>query len=44
MKYSEYPYERINLDKFKKDIELMIDNFCSAESADQQIALCCTNV
>ena len=39
MKYSEYPYERINLDKFKKDIELMIDDFCSAENPDQQIKI-----
>ena len=39
MKYSEYPYERINLDRFKKDIELMIDDFCSAENADQQIKI-----
>ena len=39
MKYSQYPYERIDLDKFKKNIELMINNFESAESADMQIKI-----
>ena len=39
MKYSQYPYERIDLDKFKKNIELMINNFKSAESADTQIKI-----
>tara|TARA_B100001769_G_scaffold203003_1_gene162669 strand:+ start:1208 stop:2593 length:1386 start_codon:yes stop_codon:yes gene_type:complete len=37
MKYSEYPYERINIEKFKNEIELMINNFSSAENASQQI-------
>ena len=32
MKYSEYPYERIDLDKFKNKIELMINDFSNAES------------
>ena len=39
MKYSQYPYERIDLDKFKKNIESMIDDFKSAESADKQIKI-----
>ena len=39
MKYSEYPYERIDLEKFKNEIELMIGNFSSAENADQQIKI-----
>jgi len=37
MKYSEYPYERIDLEKFKKEIELMINDFTSAENANKQI-------
>ncbi|MDC1063274.1 hypothetical protein OAQ16_02420, partial [Flavobacteriales bacterium] len=39
MKYSQYPYERINLEEFKKDIQAMIINFNSADSADQQIGI-----
>ena len=35
MKYSEYPYERIDLQKFKKEIELMINDFTSAENANK---------
>ena len=39
MKYREYPYERIDLEKFKNEIELMIGNFSSAENAEQQIKI-----
>ena len=39
MKYSEYPYERVDLDKFKNKIELMIENFSSAENAEKQIKI-----
>ena len=39
MKYSEYPYERIDLDKFKNKIELMINDFSNAESAEKQIKI-----
>ena len=39
MKYSEYPYERIDLDKFKNKIELMINDFTNAESAEKQIKI-----
>ena len=37
MKYSQYPYKRINLEEFKKDIQAMIVNFNSADSADNCI-------
>ena len=39
MKYSEYPYERIDLDKFKNKIELMINDFSNAESPEKQIKI-----
>ena len=39
MKYSQYPYERINLEEFKKNIQAMIINFNSADSADEQIEI-----
>ena len=39
MKYSEYPYERIDLNKFKNKIELMINDFSNAESAEKQIKI-----
>ena len=39
MKYSEYPYKRINLEKFKKDAEVMTKDFTSAKSADNQIKI-----
>ena len=39
MKFSQYPYKRINLEKFRKDTEGMIDDFKSAESAEEQIEI-----
>ena len=39
MKYSQYPYERINLEEFKNNIQAMIINFNSADSADEQIEI-----
>ena len=27
MKYSQFPYQRINLEEFKKDTQVMINNF-----------------
>ena len=39
MKYSEYPYERIDLNKFKNKIELMINDFSNAESPEKQIKI-----
>ena len=39
MKYSQFPYERINLEEFKKDTQVMINNFNSANSANQQIEI-----
>ena len=39
MKFSEYPYKRINLEKLQQDIEVMIDNFKSAKSSKKQIKL-----
>ena len=39
MKYSEYPYERIDLNKFKNKIELMINDFSNSESAEKQIKI-----
>ena len=39
MKYSQYKYKRINVEEHKKYINLVIDNFKSATSADQQIDL-----
>ena len=39
MKFSEYPYKRIDLKKLQKDIEVMIDNFKSAKSSKKQIEL-----
>ena len=39
MKYSEYPYERIDLDKFKNKIELMINDFSNAKSPEKQIKI-----
>jgi len=39
MKYSEYPYQRINLKRFQKDVEIMINNFQSADSAEKQIQI-----
>ena len=39
MKYSQFPYQRINLEEFKRDTQVMINNFNSANSADQQIEI-----
>ncbi|MEC7646203.1 MAG: M3 family oligoendopeptidase [Bacteroidota bacterium] len=39
MKFSQYPYKRINLEKFRKDTEGMIDDFKSAKSAEEQIEI-----
>ena len=39
MKYSQYPYERINLEEFKRNIQAMIISFNSADSADEQIEI-----
>ena len=39
MKYSQYTYKRINLEKFKKDVEVMIKDFKSAKSVDNQIKI-----
>ena len=39
MKFSEYPYKRINLEKFRKDTESLINNFKSAKSAEEQIEI-----
>ena len=37
MKFSEYPYKRIDLEKFQKDTAVMINEFSSAENGKQQI-------
>ena len=39
MKYSQYPYKRIDLEEFKKEVEVMIKDFKSAESVDNQIKI-----
>ncbi|MDC0204774.1 hypothetical protein OAJ65_03155, partial [Flavobacteriales bacterium] len=39
MKYNQYPYKRINLEKFQKEVEVMINDFKSAESAEKQIQI-----
>ena len=39
MKYSQYPYKRIDLEKFQKNVTIMINDFKSAESADKQIQI-----
>ena len=39
MKFSEYPYKRIDLKKLQQDVEVMIDNFNSAKSSKKQIKL-----
>ena len=39
MKYSEYPYERINLDKAKDKMSGWLSRFNDALSADDQISV-----
>ena len=39
MKFSQYPYKRINIESFQKDTEEMINEFTSAESYKQQIQI-----
>lgn len=39
MKYSQYPYKRIVLKQFQKDVEVMINDFKSAQSAEKQIQI-----
>ena len=39
MKYSEYIYKRIDLKKFQQDILLMINEFESSKSAEEQIRI-----
>ena len=39
MKYSEYPYKRIDLKNLKNKIEVMINEFTSANNANQQIKI-----
>ena len=39
MKYSQYPYKRIDLEIFQKDAEVMTNDFKSAESAEKQIQI-----
>ncbi len=39
MKYSEYPYKRIDLENLKNKIEVMINEFTSANNANQQIKI-----
>ena len=39
MKFSQYPYKRIDLESFQKDTEEMINEFTSAESYKQQIQI-----
>ena len=39
MKFSEYPYKRIDLEKFQKDTAGMINDFTSAEDGKQQIGI-----
>ncbi len=39
MKFSQYPYKRIDLEKFRNDTESMINNFNSAKSAKKQIEI-----
>ena len=39
MKYSQYPYKRIDLETFQKDAEIMSNDFKSSESAEQQIQI-----
>jgi M3 family oligoendopeptidase len=39
MKYSQYTYKRIDLEKFQKDVEVMINNFKSANSSEEQIKI-----
>ena len=39
MKFSQYPYKRIDLESFQKDTEEMINEFTSAETYKQQIQI-----
>ena len=39
MKYSKYPYKRIDLEKFKSKVELMIKKFLSAKNSKEQIEI-----
>ena len=39
MKFSQYPYKRIDLENFQKDTEEMINDFKSAKSSNQQIQI-----
>ena len=39
MKFSEYPYKRINLEKFQKDTEEMINEFSSSKDGKKQIEI-----
>ena len=39
MKFSEYPYKRIDLEKFQKDTKVMINEFSSAENGKKQIKI-----
>ena len=39
MKFSQYHYKRIDLERFRKDTKEMINEFISAESSKQQIQI-----
>ena len=39
MKYSQYPYKRIDLKKLRSDVEKMINKFKSSKSASNQIKI-----
>ena len=39
MKYSEYPYKRIDLKKYKQNVNSMIKRFSSSKNAEQQIKI-----
>ena len=39
MKYNQYPYKRINLEKLQKEVKIMIDDFKSAKSAEKQMQI-----
>ena len=39
MKYSQYPYKRIDLETFQKEAEIITTNFKSAKSAKKQIQI-----
>ena len=39
MKFNEYPYERPDMEKVKKDFSFLLKKFDDAESADDQIEI-----